>query len=245
MRVPRESDCIRIVAQQFCDRSIVSSPSPSTVASVLRMSMLDVEERLFASQLGIMLLEELLKSRDVILILPMCSDEVIALNRLHPNGLIGFPEALFPSLCSLRSDALSLRDLFSDALYRTSPSVSLHIVIAIDEKRFSPLPVQAFVLRKDLEPRVGNHLKLRDEPLVGHIPSNDNTVHFVLAEVLECVDESLSSICTTKMNVADDSDDEVGLSQSRNLVSQAGSAEISRTRKDSSTLKEFSAIHNL
>ena len=209
--------------------------------------MLDIEEGLAVGlQFGIVLLEELLESWDIILILPMCSDEVIALDCLHPNGLERFLEALLPSLRPLRSDALSLCRLFSDALYGASPSVSLHIMIAIDEERLRPFAVDTFVLRKDLEPSIRNRLKLWKESLVGHIASYDDTIHLEPTEAFKGMDERLGCICAAKMDVAHNADDEIRLFQfGSKLVGQTWSAEISRTRKDGRALKELSAIHNL
>ena len=116
-------------------------------------------------------------------------------------------------------------------------------MIAIDEERLRPFAVDAFVLRKDLEPSIGHHLQLRKKSLVGHIASDDDAVHLMLAEVFEGMDERSVCIGSTQMNITHDADDEIGLHQIRNLVSQRWQTKVSCSGKDGSALKEFSTIH--
>ena len=210
--MPGERDGIGIIAEQSCHRSVVSAPSPRAVAGIFGVWMLDVEEGFSISrQLGIVFLEEVSESRDVALVLPMRADEVIALDGLHPDGLIVFLETLFPSSGSLSSDALRLRRLSPDTADGSAPGIALHVVVAVDEELNCLFPVDAFVVRKDLEPSIRHHLQLRQQALVGHVAGYDDAVHLQTTEVFEGVDERPSRICATQMDVAHNADYEVGI----------------------------------
>ena len=183
--------------------------------------MLDVEEGFSVSrQLGIVFLEEVSESRDVALVLPMRADEVLALDGLHPDGLVVFLETLFPSSRSLSSDALRLRRLSPDTADGSAPGIGLHVVVAVDEELNRLFSVDAFIVRKDLEPNIRHHLQLWKKSLVGHVAGNDDAVHLQTTEVFQGVDERLGCVCTTQMYVAHNADYEVGIAQSGNRLSE-------------------------
>ena len=87
-------------------------------------------------------------------------------------------------------------------------------------------------------------MQLRKQPLVGHITSNDDAIHLLLAEVLERMDERPVGVCATKMYVADNANDEVRLTKGGNLFSKARRAKIGSTGEGCGALKKFSAIHS-
>ena len=208
--------------------------------------MLNVKEGFpVGSQLGVVLLKEVGKSRDVVLVLPMRADEVIALDGLHPDGLIVFLETLLPSGRSLSSDALRLRRLSPDTADGSAPSVALHVVVAVDEELNCLFAVDAFIVRKDLEPSIRHHLQLGKKSLVGHVAGNDDAVHLQTTEVFQGVDERLGCVCTTQMYVAHNADYEVWIAQSGNRLSEGWRTQIGCSSKGGTAPQEFSSVHNL
>ena len=239
-----ERDGVGVLAQQSRHRSIVATPSPRAVAGVLGVRVLNIEEGLaVGSQFGIMLFEEVREAGNVVLVLPMCTDEVVALDGLHPDGLIVFLEASLPCGRGLPSDALCLCRLSTHAADGSAPGVALHVVVAIDEELNRLLAVESFVVRKDLEPSICHDLQLRQESLIGHVAGDDDTIHLQTAEILEGVDECRGCVGSTEMDVADDADYEVRLTQCRDGLSQSWCTQISCSGKNGGALQEFSSVH--
>ena len=105
VRMAREGNCIGIAVQYLGHIAVVSAPCPWTIAGVEGMGMLDVEERLLGSQLVSMPADELTQAGNIV-VMPMSTDEVIAIDLLHPYGRIVLQEACFPRCSNVLDDGI-------------------------------------------------------------------------------------------------------------------------------------------
>ena len=204
MGVPRESDGIGVLREDFCRGPIILSPGPRTIAGVAQVGMLDVEEGLFAFHLFAVLLEKLSQPWYVVC-MPVGSDERVALHRLNPDGRVIFFETGLPHFGGTQSDALFL----GCGSIRPVPTVAVHVVIAVDEKLFHVRSVWHLVVGKYLVPGICHHLQLGLQSPVGQVASHYQSVDLLVTEIFQGMNESLGRGGIADVYVAQYADDQV------------------------------------
>ena len=125
----READRIGPLREELRHRAVILTPCPGSVAGILEVRMLDVEEGTFLAQLICVLAQEIAQTGYVTR-MPVGPDEVVTLHRLQPDGTVVLTEAGLPHLCRPQSDALCLARLGIHA----APGIAIHIVVAIHKE---------------------------------------------------------------------------------------------------------------
>ena len=176
--------------------------------------MLRVEERLLAlqPQLGLVRLQERLQ---LLLVAPVRTDERVALHLLRVHARPRLIEHALPHGLAVRSDAVRrprrLVGIFRrQRLRRVAVTMSLHVVVAVDEQLLDRLAVGAPVLGEHLEPRLPHELQLVHEPAVRHVARDDHAVGLAVAEELQRPLEHRHLLLVVDVDVAQDAECQLG-----------------------------------
>ena len=174
--------------------------------------MLRIEKRLF--RIKLLLRHEFLKPGNVVAravarlaLGKMRKDEVISLDGLAYNGRPFLMEAVFPNSLAVvqRDDEFFHRRFIGIILHAwlaVAVGVAAAVVIAVMEQIDDRLAVAAPVVRKNLEPGVGDELQLRSRAVVGKIAANQDSVGAPLVERPQSLLPAGGVVARSYVNVA-------------------------------------------
>ena len=225
MGMTREGNRIGVLAQYLCHIAVIPAPSPGAVASVLGMRMLDIEERLLLAQLGGTFGQEVSQAGNVV-VMPVCTDEAVSVDLLHPYGRVFLLEASLPRALQIVADTVLLDIVGTILADGSAPIGSLCIVVAVYEQLLCIFPVKPLVVGEHLIPSIGHHLQLGFQSLVGHIACYYHSVHPLASEVFQSMYEDIGRLAPTQVDVAYDTYDKVGITQSLEVCSQRWNTHI-------------------
>ena len=143
---------------------------------------------------------------------PLEEDEFVALHFLDLNGLVLFVKKLFPHALAVADERL-LRGLLVHwelHLRELGPMVeiSVHIVVAGDEKLLDMAAVGALVVREHLIPDVCDALHFLDKPRKAEVTGDNHAVHLLCVKPLERLAEVRTLLDCRHMDVAQDAEPE-------------------------------------
>ena len=190
------------------------------------MRVLNIEEGLLRHQLPGMLLHQLFQTGDIIG-MPVGTYKVIAFYGLEPDGGIILSEVLLPHFGRTLSYTLRLSGLTPHGIDNTTPRVTLHVVIAIDEESLRMFSVQPLVIGEYTVPSVCHHFQLGFQPLVCHVTRYDNTIHFQAAEVLKGMFKGYGSLCAADVDITDNTNHQIGIPQGAKCLGKSRDIQVS------------------
>ena len=191
VRVTRKRHRVRVGRERGRGGAVVVPPHPVAVARVLGRRMLDVEERLGRIERRAVRGEPVrhLRHADFVPPAAMVRDPVraherIALHFLAPHRRVRLVEAALPGRGEVLVDGVVV-GVVAEQVPRGAVRVALVVVVAVDEQALDAAPVRREVVREHLVPHPGHGLKLLDQPVVGHVPADHDSVHAPVAEPLQ------------------------------------------------------------
>ena len=201
VRVAREGHRVRIGREDLRDEAGVVPPRPRAVARVLRVRVLEVEERpLRIERLPVRVQEtlELDAERAAAVlrlhplpVVPVLAEERVALDHLAVEARVVLVEDLLPPSGQVAAQhvvaapgaELALLRLLRMALRGVvAVEVAVVVVVAVDEELLDLPAVGGLVVREDRIPGLRDGLQLLDHAVVGHVAHHHHRVHALVAE---------------------------------------------------------------
>ena len=147
---------------------------------------------------------------------PVRAHERIALHFLAPHRRVRLVEAALPGRGEVLVDGVVVR-VVAEQVPRGAVRVAIVVVVAVDEQALDAASVRREVVREHLVPHPGHGLKLLDQPVVGHVPADHDSVHAPVAEPLQraaerrlpAEHERAVRAADREMDVRDDAEHEV------------------------------------